>query len=64
VRWLHYGIELKTMKQKAKKYLLDESDLEWIVEALNEGYSKKQLAKQYKISVRQLNAELKGDKET
>lgn len=50
------------MKPKAKQYLLDESDLEWIVEALNEGYSKKQLAKKYKISVRQLNAELKGDK--
>jgi DNA-binding NarL/FixJ family response regulator len=47
------------MKPKVKKYLLTESDIEWILEALSEGYSKKQLAKQYKISVRQLNAELK-----
>lgn len=37
-----------------------EAELEWIVEALGEGYTKKQLAKKYGISVSTLNKFLRG----
>lgn len=37
-----------------------EAELEWITEALGEGYTKKQLAKQYGCSVPTLNKFLRG----
>jgi len=40
---------------------LSEADLEWVTEAIGEGYTKKQLAKQYGVSVPTLNRLLKGE---
>lgn len=51
--------------RKAKKFsqMTDdeaEAELEWITEAIGEGYTKKQLAKQYNCSVPTLNKFLRG----
>lgn len=38
-----------------------DTELEWITEALGEGYTKKQLAKQYGVSIKTLNKFMRGD---
>jgi hypothetical protein len=43
-----------------KKVIIPEDDLEWILEALSEGYTKKQLARQYGVSVYKLNKFIEG----
>lgn len=57
---------MASTKQQQKKFsgmTEDEAlaELEWITEAIGEGYTKKQLAKQYGCSVPTLNKFLKGD---
>lgn len=48
--------------EKIKIRELTEDEDEWIVEALGEGYTKKQLAKIYGVSVPTLNKFLRGEK--
>mgnify|MGYP001609350589 CR=1 FL=1 len=47
-------------EKKIIRELSDEEE-EWIVEALGEGYTKKQLAKMYGVSVPTLNKFLRGE---
>jgi len=50
------------MKGRKKKLNLTESDIEWILEAKDEGYSWKQLAKNFKVHSSTLRREFSKEK--